>query len=42
MQVNGQDDAPVALPLTEKNFPGTHWIGNCMDLKAGLDVVARR
>jgi hypothetical protein len=36
MKVSGQLHVPDALP-PEKKVPGTHWVGDWMDPKAGLE-----
>jgi hypothetical protein len=41
MEVSGQLHAPDALP-PEKEPPGTHWIGDWVGPRAGLDVVSKR
>jgi hypothetical protein len=40
MQVSDQLHVPVALP--PGRAPGTHWIGDWVGLKAGLDAVEKR
>jgi hypothetical protein len=39
--VSGQLHSPAALPPGEK-APGTHWIGGCVNPRAGLDDVGKR
>jgi hypothetical protein len=39
--VSGQLHTPAALPL-EKSPTGTHWIGGCVDQRAGLDDAEER
>jgi hypothetical protein len=41
MGVSGQRHAPAALYPRGKD-PGTHWIGDWVGLRAGLDAGARR
>jgi hypothetical protein len=41
MKVSGQLHAPIALSL-RKGAPGTHWIRDCPEPKAGLDTVVKR
>jgi hypothetical protein len=38
--VSGQRHAPAVLYPWERT-PGTHWIGGCMGVRAGLDTEAR-
>jgi hypothetical protein len=40
MKVSGQFHAPAALP-PEERAPSTHWIGNWVGPRAGLDDVER-
>jgi hypothetical protein len=41
MGVSGQRHAPAAFILAERTT-GTHWIGGCLGLRAGLDAEVRR
>jgi hypothetical protein len=40
MGMNGQHQASASLYPQEKDA-GTHWIGGCVGLRAGLDAEAR-
>jgi hypothetical protein len=40
MRVSDQRHAPAAL-YTQEWTPGTHWIGGCVGLRAGLDTEGR-
>jgi hypothetical protein len=40
-EVSGLLHAPAAFPPRER-FPGSHWIGSCEGLRAGLDAVVKR
>jgi hypothetical protein len=41
MEVSGRLQAPTPLP-SEKTATGTHWIGDWLGPRAGLDAVEKR
>jgi len=41
MGMSGQLNVAAALPPGIRT-PGTHWIGGCMDPRAGMDAVVKR
>jgi len=41
MEMRGQIHSQAALPSGETT-PSKHWIGDWLDLRAGLDVTAKR
>ena len=40
MEVSGQHHAPAVLPPGKR--PGTHWVGSCVGLRAGVDSMKKK